>query len=442
MVQKISVCFYLVTLFGYTTNIAYAFETDSPHGLHDTYVPMISFYLLNRFYGCLYFAWLSYVVPLIRYTLLWQAVVAFMAGVLWIASAQVSYPHQLAIIWIAIFIDTFGNHLGIWIHKTASKNKTSFQRFLHRHFDFYPAINIEHRAERTNAFVSLVFGYSVLTILYQSRARVGVNAFLGKAIMGLIQAFAFQWLYFEIDHQGVHVHAIRRHWLAGMVWVTTHLPFVLSYTLAAATLSKLVLAHDCADANPEDLSELYEPKSDAELNSGLRWFYCVGIGFALLTMTLLSHCHVHKKIAGSRLRKHPRLMIRTAIAIVIICLPAAGDRLNSVGTIAITTSLVVLTLAVDIYGNSFHGDGFWTGGWCEESKRKTKYEASVKIGRKKKGELVKALQMGEKMRLEDLRRRESSISTLNDGEGGGGGGEKAGAGRRANDVEQWMHAQM
>lgn len=56
-----------------------------------------------------------------------------------------------------------------------------------------------------------------------------------------------------------------------MAWITIHLPFVLSYALAAATLSKLVLAHDCVDSNVEDLGEDYQGKSVAELQDGLRW---------------------------------------------------------------------------------------------------------------------------------------------------------------------------
>ena len=70
-------------------------------------------------------------------------------------------------------------------------------------------------AERTNAFVTLVFGYSVVALLFQNKAPFGINAydvhsgntawpladifsFFGKAVLGLIQAFSFNWLYFEI----------------------------------------------------------------------------------------------------------------------------------------------------------------------------------------------------------------------------------------------------
>lgn len=56
------------------------------------------------------------------------------------------------------------------------------------------AVNIEHKskdhpgtrrtdtneypAERTNAFVTLVFGYSVLALLFQNKAAYGINAYL------------------------------------------------------------------------------------------------------------------------------------------------------------------------------------------------------------------------------------------------------------------------
>lgn len=44
-------------------------------------------------------------------------------------------------------------------------------------FEFVPAINIEHKTERTNAFVTLVFGYSVVALLFQNKAPYGINAY-------------------------------------------------------------------------------------------------------------------------------------------------------------------------------------------------------------------------------------------------------------------------
>jgi hypothetical protein len=69
-----------------------------------------------------------------------------------------------------------------------------------------------------------------------------------------------------------------------MAWSTAHLPFIMSFVLAAGALSKLVLATDCRDTKIEDLTETYILKSDPEIPIGLRWFYCGGLGIALFCM--------------------------------------------------------------------------------------------------------------------------------------------------------------
>lgn len=65
-----------------------------------------------------------------------------------------------------------------------------------------------------------------------------------------------------------------------------HLPFIMSFVLGGAALSKLVLATDCQDANSEDLTETYKAKSDDEVAIGLRWYYCAGFGIALASMSI------------------------------------------------------------------------------------------------------------------------------------------------------------
>ena len=414
--------FYLVLLFGYTTNLAYSFDDT-----YNTYTPMVAFFLTERMFEALYFVLVAWWVPNIRGTMLLHTGVMIVSSTLWVASIHVAYPAQLGLIWVAILIDLFGGMVPIWIVRSCKKPGSRFGRFADAHFDFLPAVNIEHRTERNNAFVTLVFGYSVLTIIFQNRSHIGVNAFLGKGILGLCQAFCFNWIYFEIDHYKIHVHAIRRHWVSSLAWISMHLPFVMAYVLAAATLSKLVLAHDCADANSRDLGEGYAQKSEAigdELPVGLRWFYCCGIGVSLICMAVISFSHIHKKIPNARLLKRPRLAIRICIGVAIICLPLAHS-LTSLGLISITTSLVALVLLLDLYGNSCAGDKFWTGGFCDSQKRSCKYTANCKLGRSKRQELIKALQNGEKVRLQDLRRTGSMSSvssdrTLNDEEWHGG----------------------
>ena len=59
----------------------------------------------------------------------------------------------------------------------------------------------------------------------------------------------------------------------------------MSYVLAGASLSKLVLAHDHHDTDLETLGELYMNRSEDHIPDALRWFYCVGLGIALLCMS-------------------------------------------------------------------------------------------------------------------------------------------------------------
>ncbi|KAL8699499.1 MAG: hypothetical protein Q9201_005972 [Fulgogasparrea decipioides] len=273
------------------------------------------------------------------------------------------------------------------------RSKTRIGPLFRKWFEFHPSLNIEHKTERTNAFVTLVFGYSVVALLYQNRAAYGINAFFGKAILGLIQVFFFNWLYFEIDGWNIHTHAIRRHFASSIIWIVIHLPFIMSYVLAGASLSKLVLAHDCRDADPETLTEGYGASSEGEIRPGLRWFYSVGLGVALLCMSIISVCHVHKKFDGQRVTKRSRLVLRIAVAVVIICLPLA-ESLSSLGLISTTTGLIGLVLVFDLYGCTFVGESFL------RDRRKCKYWADCPGSRRRA--VDEAMKTGATVNVEEL----------------------------------------
>ena len=42
----------------------------------------------------------------------------------------------------------------------------------------WKAINIEHHVDRMNAFITLVFGHIILSVLYESSAHFGLNAYI------------------------------------------------------------------------------------------------------------------------------------------------------------------------------------------------------------------------------------------------------------------------
>jgi len=187
-------------------------------------------------------------------------------------------------------------------------------------------------------------------LLYQSAVN-GIDAFYGKAILGLVQAFAFNWIYFEVDGTNLTTHAIRRHKSSATVWNVVHLPFIMAFVLGGGALSRLVVATDTTGSRLDHLTPKYQTRSEPEIRTGVRWFYCAGFGIALACMGVISISHVHKEIEGLRLKKRYRLMFRFAISVILICLPLA-ESLDSLCLVGIVTALIVLALGTELWAMS------------------------------------------------------------------------------------------
>ena len=201
--QRFCIVFFTTCLVGYTTNVQNAFDS--------TYTELIAFYVAGRLFTVAYYALLYFLIPMIRPFLVAGSIIIIIPSALWIASIHVDYPNRLGFIWTAIVLDLYGTGIIVPIFRGAERLENTWLKPLVQRAQFYPAINIEHRTERMNAFVTLVIGYSVVALLYQSNAPGGINAYFGKAILGLIIAVVFALIYFEIDSSNLYVHAIRRH---------------------------------------------------------------------------------------------------------------------------------------------------------------------------------------------------------------------------------------
>lgn len=176
-----------------------------------TYAQLVAFFLAARLFGAFYYGILSYLVPMVRAMMISQMIIIIIPSLLWIASIYVEMPNRLALIWIAILLDYCGSIIIVFLVRGSKVLPSKIAAWIETAFEFYPAVNIEHKTARTDAFVTLIFGYSVVALLYQNAASFGVNTFFGKAILGLVQAFFLNTLYFEIDGDSLWQHAIRRH---------------------------------------------------------------------------------------------------------------------------------------------------------------------------------------------------------------------------------------
>ena len=191
-----------------------------------------------------------------------------------------------------------------------------------------------------------------------------------------------------------------------MIWVSTHVPLVMSYTISGAALSRILLAHDTPSSSVDMLSETYTARSETAISSGQRWFYCTGLGVSLACMGFLSVSNEHRTIASARLRKRHRLALRFAVSIVLILLPLApAASLTSLKLIATTTSLILLVLVVDLYGVSSSQAGFWfcRESFSEDGARQCKYMARCRISKK---DLESSVLKGEVLNVEEVAERE------------------------------------
>lgn len=58
----------------------------------------------------MYYAWLTFVIPMVRAVLIGHIIIILIASGLWIASIHVPEPNRQALIWIAIIIGPYTLH--------------------------------------------------------------------------------------------------------------------------------------------------------------------------------------------------------------------------------------------------------------------------------------------------------------------------------------------
>ena len=409
----------------------------------DSFTQLVTFYLAARLFMAAYCALTAFLLPLVKGMMISQILNILVGAALWIASTALppiaasadehhperraeeaasstatahaealapQRPGRIALIFVALFVDIWGSMVPVFLFRFARSHTSPMAKRIGRFFEFYPAINIEHKVERTNAFVTLVLGYSVVAMIYQNTGAFVLNAFLGKAFLGLTQAFIFNWLYFEVDGSNIRTHAIRRRVDSASLWQNAHLIFIMSYILSAASMIKIVVIRDCPNAPLEALTPFYQHRSDVVVSLGLRLYYCVGLGLALFSMGLISLSHEHRVPAGTcKLPKSVRLANRFAVCLVFFCLPAAGDRLNSLEMVALTTCLSAWTLLFELWGKTCKTQPFFVGNADGVSAVDAKCRYTARCTRK---QLEEATKSDGEIDIVELGRREKTAAAL------------------------------
>jgi hypothetical protein len=145
--------------------------------LGDTYSMLIAFYLAARLFMGSYYFCLAWVIPMVRAMMLVHVGLTIIPSALWIGSIYVDMPQRLALIWVAIILELTGAMVVVMIVRSSKVLPKPIGEWLDRVFEFFPAINIEHKVERTNAFVTLVFVSPKFSSNISSFLRVNSRVF-------------------------------------------------------------------------------------------------------------------------------------------------------------------------------------------------------------------------------------------------------------------------
>ena len=131
----------------------------------------------------------------------------------------------------------------------------------------------------------------------------------------------------------------------------------MSYILATSAMTKLVLTTDVPSADASTLGSHYYPLAEDSIPDPIRFFYCYGLGIALLCMVGIALSHEHRQPPNLRWKKWQRLTNRVVISLIFFGLPWIRS-LNSKELIATTMSLVLEILLVELWGTSCSDDPF------------------------------------------------------------------------------------
>jgi hypothetical protein len=177
--------------------------------------------------------------------------------------------------------------------------------------------------------------------------------------LGLMVAFNLNWIYFDSEACRNFIHAIRRHWLTGLIFTMMHLPLALSLLLASAAMNRLVtggVAESSSSLSPAGSSAEIQAGADSPesgqlgpLPPGIYYFFGTGVGLSVICMAIIGMMHRNldncKPRGVLRLSRSFVIGTRCALGLLMVLLPIAHERLTPLSMlgiyVAITAALIM-----------------------------------------------------------------------------------------------------
>ncbi|KAI8324913.1 hypothetical protein GQ54DRAFT_337771 [Martensiomyces pterosporus] len=246
----------------------------------------------------LYFIYL----PLFRGDLGFIVVMHLVPALLWLSSIWVPFSSQWAVWATAALIEIF-EPLILWAVVRVS-------RHLGLPWRHHLALNVSRTAKRYGEFIMLTLGEFVLGSFYHGTGEL--NSKLGRAVIGMLIVASIHWIYFHCEASHQSQHALLRSHTSSFLWTLIHRPLAAALIIGCFSLSNVASL-----------------EVDEHVPDGLAWLFTVGIGGAIIHLSLLGWTHRSlDDIHYTRVSKPVRLTVRAITGAVIIVLPVANDHLQ------------------------------------------------------------------------------------------------------------------
>ena len=135
--------------------------------------------------------WFVTLFPHFRLFHAWNAFTSILPISLWIGALWVVYPYSVMLQWFSFLFGIFSDtsalmarlvpvlSLVYWsfIVRSNYRQEKYYTAPLMYIMEYYPAVDMEQRTERTSNFITMVLGYIVVNLIYQSAAVIGFNAY-------------------------------------------------------------------------------------------------------------------------------------------------------------------------------------------------------------------------------------------------------------------------
>ncbi|OXG80481.1 hypothetical protein C345_05169 [Cryptococcus neoformans A2-102-5] len=340
----------MMTLIGYTAN-ASAIELE-PTGEeetvdHSAVRAAVAFWLvikLTRVIVLLYYAWK---LPSFRGAHIWKAIAVlipmfFLFPLIWVTSrtAQIVLATLLIVVDVCridLLVLAIRGRIYEFQQRRAQGKKGLGVKGWDRMPDLpqtykIPVTNIEHAVERLGAFVVIVLGEMVMNLVYTAvKGEIGVSHQFGKAALGLMVAWAINYLYMlPSEPNAEYEHALRHSWFSGICFTFFHWPLCASLILASAASGKMVV--------------------NDEVETGVHWYWGSGVGLAIIFMAILDLTHQDLAPNQARIPRVIRALLALCAGLSLILFSLGTQHMTSTGVLAITVGITWFLLAFSIFG--------------------------------------------------------------------------------------------